>query len=86
MDISQCDMAILDAKTALTMEPETGPGWHTDVLANIILANCHGYYGDYMAALQHLEAAIAIGEEHLYEEATLIDVRAWRDKLRREIE
>ena len=78
---SQCDMAIADAKAALTMEPETTPGFHTDVEANVVLATCHQTYGDYMAALQHLDAGIAIGEEHHYEEAHLMNMRAWRDEL-----
>ena len=86
LEQSQCGMAITDAKAALTMEPETAPGFHTDVEANVVLANCHEYYGDYMAALQHLEAGIAIGEEHHYEEATLMNARAWRDELRLMIE
>ena len=78
---SQCDMAIADAKAALTMEPETIRGFHTDVEANVVLVTCYQYYGDYMAALQHLDAGIAIGEEHHYEEANLIKMRAWRDEL-----
>ena len=81
LEQSQCDMAIADAKAALTMEPETTSGFHTDVEANVVLANCYQYYGDYMAALQHLDASIAIGEEHHYEEATLMNAQAWRDEL-----
>ena len=51
-----------------------------------MLATCHQTYGDYMAALQHLDASIAIREEHHYEEAGLMDARVWRDQLELMIE
>ncbi len=82
----QCDMAIPDAKAALTMEPTTSPGFHTDVEANVTLATCYEYASNYMAALQHIDAAIAIGEEHQYGEAAIIRWTAWRDRIKRATE
>ena len=79
---SQCALAILDAKAALTMEPETALGVHTDVSANMVLADCYDYVANYMTALQHLEAAIAIAEEHQYDEVVMANMRLWRDELK----
>ena len=86
VETDQCGLAILDAQLALTMEPEIYPGMHTDVEANLTLAYCYEYAGNYMAALQHLEAAIAIAEEHQYDEALIADGRLWRDALKQAIE
>ena len=62
----QCELAIEDAQTALTMEPQGAPGHHTDVGANVVLTSCHYENGDFNAALQHLDAAIALAKEHSY--------------------
>ena len=86
VEIGQCSLAITDAQVALTMEPDIHPGLHTDVEANIVLATCYEYAANYMAALQHLEAAIAIAEEHQYDEALIADGRLWRDALKQAIE
>ena len=37
-------------------------------------------YREWVGTL-NLEAGIAIGEEHHYEEATLMNAQAWRDEL-----
>ena len=60
-----------DAKTALTLEPMSTTGLHTDVEANAVLASCYAYAGDTLAALQHIDAAIVIAEGHYPEEDLL---------------
>ena len=77
----QCNMAILDAQVALSLEPQFVLGFHTDAEANIVLAACYEY-GDNPAALQHLDAAIDIAEENEYEATVIRDLIVWRDELR----
>ena len=82
-EIKQCGPAVQDAKAALTMEPETAPGIHSDVVANGVLAKCYAEGGNLLGTLQHIEAAIAIAEEHQsYTEAEVALLKEWRDALR----
>ena len=64
METGQCLLAIEDAKAALAMEPALGHGSHTDIEANIILSECYTKQGDYLAALQHDDAAYALAVEY----------------------
>ena len=71
METGQCPPAIEDAKAALTMEPDTGEGVHTDAEANYILAGCYAQQGKYLLALQHAEAALETEKENSYTEIDL---------------
>ena len=62
----RCDMAIEDAETALAMEPESAPGVHTEVEANVILYVCHFMGGDPATALRYVDIAIQLAGEHSY--------------------
>ncbi len=84
--VGQCDAAVTDAKAALAMAPESVVGFHTDAEANTLLANCYELEGDLLAALQHLEAAIAIAEENSYLEIDLEILRVWLDDLKQSFE
>ena len=77
----QCNMAIPDAQVALSLEPQFVSGLHTDVESNYLLAACYEYDDD-LAALQHLDAAIDIAEEHEYETVIIAEWITWRDELR----
>ena len=70
--------AIEDAKAALTMEPITGDGYHTDAEANTILASCYAQQGDYLSALQHTDASLEIAEEHHYSSEELEQLSGMR--------
>ena len=63
-ETGQCSLAIEDAKAALTMEPATGEGSHTDIEANIILVGCYIQQGNNLSALQHADAAYALATKH----------------------
>ena len=56
IEIDRCDLAVEDAKTALALEPVSGPGYHTDVEANIVLYLCYFIDDNMTAALQHVDA------------------------------
>ena len=60
METGQCLLAIEDAKAALAMEPAGEKEFRTDLNANIILSECYTKQGDYLAALQHADAAYAV--------------------------
>ena len=80
VEMGECALAIQDAKTALAMEPDIGPGVHSDVGAHTALAWCYAYDGNKSAALEHLEASIAIVEEHEeYPESELVYLKEVRD-------
>ena len=83
-DMNQCDAAIADAQGALALEPVVSPGWHTDVEANVVLADCYAVAGERLTALQHAEAAIHIAEGNGYSEADLADMKRLVDWLRTE--
>ena len=68
LEVSQCDMAIPDAKAALSLEPLSLPQLATDVEANGVLAQCYAHEGNTSAALQHIDAAIERAEEYYQEE------------------
>ena len=79
----QCDAAVRDAKgAALATAPQSVVGFHTDAAANNLLADCYELEGDFLSALQHLEAAIAIVEENSYPESDLEPLRMWLDDLK----
>ena len=80
-EIDRCDLAIEDAKTALTLEPEGVPGYHTDVTANIILYRCYFIDGNTTAALQHVDAALSLAEEHSYSAGEIAYLSAARDQI-----
>ena len=77
----QCDLAIEDAKTALTLEPESAPGYHTDVEANSILYLCYFIDGNITAALQHVDAALSLAEEHSYPLEEIAEISESRDQI-----
>ena len=80
--IGECQPAVADAQIALTMEPESAQGIHTDVEANYILATCyHQAEGNHQLALQHMEASIAIATEHQYPQAKLTYLTESRDAI-----
>ena len=68
-----CEPAVADAKVALTMEPQSADGRHTDAEANYILGSCYAYDGQYLLALQHAEAALEISRDNNYENQYLSD-------------
>ena len=65
-DIEECGNAITGAKVVLAFEARYEKGYHTDVEANYVLADCYFRDEEYRLSLQHLEAAIAIAKEHRY--------------------
>ena len=76
----QCEPAIIDAKTALTMAPAHNEGYHTDVEANIVLATCYLLQDDNLLALQHADAALTLATESNYvgtDIAAIAEVRAF---------
>ena len=77
----QCAPAVEDARAALTMEPVTGNGIHTDVQANAILAVCYTQQGDYLRALQHADAALEITGEYRHRLDDLDTLSLARDSL-----
>ena len=78
----ECEPAIADAQLALTMEPESDEGFHTDVDANYILAACyHQAEGNHQLALQHTEASLAIAKEHQIPQPELIYLDELRDAI-----
>ena len=79
---NQCDPAITDAKSALSMEGEGRAGFHTDAEANSLLASCYAYQSNWSAALQHAEAAIATAREHQYPAADIAFMVELRDGVR----
>ena len=83
VDNGQCDLAILDAQLALSMEPYGTRGLHTDVKANSVLAFCHEYNGNNPAALEHLDATIRLAIEHGYGAEALSEFQLWHDDLSR---
>ena len=78
-EIERCDLAIEDAKTALALEPESAPGYHSDVEANSILYLCYFFNDDMSAALQHVDAALSLAQEHSYSPAEIADISEARD-------
>ena len=64
METGQCLLAIEDAKAALAMEPAGEKEFRTDLNANMILSDCYTKQGDYLAALQHGDAAYAVAVEY----------------------
>ena len=83
MKNGQCDLAILDAQLALSMEPYVTRGFHTDAKANNAMAFCHEYNGNNPAALEHLDATIRLAIEHGYGSEALSELLLWHDDLSR---
>ena len=54
---------------------------HTDVEANAVLAACYAYDGDTPAALQHIEAAIAIAGAESYPEEEISYLKQFREEI-----
>ena len=81
---SECDLAITDAKAALTMEPESNPGFHTDAQANFILAQCYLIQGWPQRALQHAEASLVIANENQHSETEIAILTMTRDIIKTE--
>ena len=77
----QCDLAVDDAKIVLDMEPESGPGFHTKVEANVVLYSCYFYGNDMDAALRHVDAALALAEEHSYPANEVAEIAAARAEI-----
>ena len=80
-DIDRCDLAIEDAKIALTLEPESAPGYHSDVEANTALYLCYFFDDNKTAALQHVDAALSLAEEHSYSAIEIADISEARDQI-----
>ena len=85
-DKSECDPAITDAKTALTMEPKSNPGFHTDAQANFILAQCYLVQNNPHQALQHAEAGLVVANENQYSETDIAIFTMTRDTIQIEAE
>ena len=79
VEINRCDLAIEDAKTALTLEPESAPGYHTDVEANTILYLCYYNNGNTTAAIQHVDATLSLAKEHSYSPGKIAEISEARD-------
>lgn len=84
-DNSQCEPAISDAKAALQKVPETGEGYSTDVATNSVLVWCYYEQSKYRQALQHADAAIAIANDHQYDESEIVLMTELRDVIRYEL-
>ena len=82
MNNAQCVPAVFDANAALAMDPTRSPGFHSDAEAYLVLAVCNQSEGNSVAALQDLDAAIKVAEEHGYAATHLNGMTAWRDELR----
>ena len=61
---NQCQDAMQDAGAALDMAPAIGDGSHTSAEAHLILSQCYTQGEQYALALEQIDAAIAIAEEH----------------------
>ena len=77
---NQGDLATSDAQTALMLEPVAATGTHTDFIANWLLASCYEH-DNKLAALQHLDAAIAIAEKYGIKGEYVPELMLWREKL-----
>ena len=84
-DNSQCEPAINDARAALTKKMETGEGRSTHVDANYLLAFCLYEQSKYRQALQHADAAIAIANDHQYDESEVVQMTELRNEIRYEL-
>lgn len=82
---SQYELAIIDARDALSKNPNTGEGINTDVDANWILAVCYYEQSKYLQALQHADVAIAIANDHQYAESEVVLMTELRDAIRYEL-
>ena len=80
--IDRCDLAIEDAKAALSLEAQGVPGNHTDVEANTILYQCYFVDGNVTAAVQHVEAALSLAKEHSYPPEEIAQLSKERDLIR----
>ena len=81
---NDCGPAITDAKTALTMEPEVGQGFHTDADSNWMLALCYQEQGNFQLALQHADVGLAIANENQYSDDEIRALAELRDTIRLE--
>ena len=79
--VGRCDLAIEDAKTALTMEPDAAPGYHTDVAANTVLYLCYFLNGNVAAARQHVNAALSLAEKYSYPAWEITEISKARDRI-----
>ena len=78
---NQCSLAVEDAKAALAIKPTTEDGLHTDVDANIILAQCYVKGGKYLAALQHADAAYLLATGHNYPAEDIDPINNYRETI-----
>ena len=76
VQLSRCDLAMADANAALSMKPISEVGFHTNVEAFSVLGLCHANNGDFKAAAQHLEIALALAVEHQYPADVLADLQS----------
>ena len=81
LDTGRCDLAIEDAKIALTLEPKSGPGYHTDADAHTVLYLCYFIDGNMTAALQHVDAALLLAKEHSYPPGEIAQMSETRDRI-----
>ena len=78
LDLSRCDLAVIDAEASLSLEPVIDIGFHSSAEAFAILALCHAYNGDFQAAVQHAEVAMSLAEQYQYPAE---DLANWNDVL-----
>ena len=74
----RCPHAIDDAKESFSLPPHLEPGYHSEVEANSVLAECHASAGNYRLANVHAEAALNGAISHNYpadQIALLLDSR-----------
>ena len=81
LETGQCGLAVEDAKTALALASESAPSYHTDVEANIVLYLCYFTDDNMAAALQHVDAAISLAEEHSYPPGEIAGMSQARDQI-----
>ena len=80
IESDQCEPAIQDASTVLTLEPRLSNGQHTHAEAHFTLAICHAYTtGNTALALQHAEAGLTIAVEQEYPQDDIDVLKDIRD-------
>ena len=81
VQLSRCALAMADATAALSMKPISGVGFHTNVEAFVVLGVCHANNGDFKAAVQHMEIALALAVEHQYPADQLAEMQSMLNEL-----
>ena len=62
----RCPLAVDDAKASLALPPHQEDGYHSEVEANVVLAECYASANDYRLANVHAEAALNGAISHDY--------------------